>query len=465
MTKQIEILDTRTPASPDDLLMALGVFATGLTPAATPTPVKRQASLCILDTIGCMIAGSQMPETQQIIAAEQAVSPTGSALIVGNTAKLGAVSAARANAYMGDIFELNDLIGGHASIGNVATALSLAQTHRASGSDLILAVVAGIETTTRVYNAFYPHLKSIQDSGMVSVGFPATIGCSAAAARLSGLSPDQTANALAIAGALAGWCPAEVIFGDGGTIKPMLFGASPASAGIQAAEYAKAGLSGPPNILHSSIGYFAAMSGKWSPGALSTDDWALNEPRRKLHACCGYIHSAFDAVASATTELGLDPFQIAEINVSVPQYIIPAISKSAPPATANEARFHIQYMLALAAVGTDMVTPAHSVGFANEFLRPAMKHLAGRIHIAAGPELTHYHECKLRLKMKDGTEHEFSNDAPRGSAQNPLSEDDLVQKFMALAEPVVGNDRAQKIVSITQSLEQTDKLTPLFDAL
>jgi len=465
MNNKIEILGTGAPAGPDQLLKSLGAFTHGLTSAATPDEIKRQASLCILDTIGCMIAGSQMPETQQVIAAEQAVGSKGSALIVGNTARLGVVSAARANAYMGDIFELNDLIGGHASIGNVATALSLAQTNHASGSDLILAVIAGIETTARVYNAFYPHLKSIEDSGMVSVGFPATIGCAAAAARLSGLTPDQTANALAVAGAIAGWCPAEVIFGDGGTIKPMLFGASPASAGIQAVEYAKAGLSGPPNILDSSIGYFAAMSGKWSPGALSTDDWALNEPRRKLHACCGYIHSAFDAVANAMTELKLDPLRIAEINVSVPQYIIPAISKSAPPATANEARFHIQYMLALAAAGTDMVMPAHSIGFASEFLRPEMKHLAERVHIVAGPELTHYHECRLRLKMEDGTEHEFSNDAPRGSPQNLLSEDNLVQKFMALAEPVIGNDRAQKIVAITRSFEQIDDLSPLFEAL
>ncbi|MBV1867906.1 MAG: MmgE/PrpD family protein [Marinosulfonomonas sp.] len=465
MNQNTENCDSGLPLPQDGSMQVLSTFINMLSLDEIPGKVKRQAAFCILDTIGCMIAGSQVPETQQVIAAERAVGASGQASIIGNTAKLGVVSAARVNAYMGDIFELNDLIGGHASIGNVATALSLAQMNRATGREFILAVVAGIETTARVYNAFYPYLKSIQDSGMVSVGFPATIGCSAVAARLSGLSADQIANALAVAGAIAGWCPAEVIFGNGGTIKPLMFGASPASAGIQAVEYAKAGLTGPPDILDSSVGYFAAMSGKWDADALNTREWALNEPRRKLHACCGYIHSAFDAVSTAVSRLALDPLLIAQIKVSVPEYIIPAIHKPTPPTTANEARFHIGYMLAIAASGADFVTPAHSVEFAAELLRPQIIHMADRVQISADPELTHYHECKLIIRLMDGTEHAFTNDAPRGSAQNPLSNDALVQKFMALSEPVIGNDRAQQIVDLILSLEYLDDLSPIFDLL
>jgi 2-methylcitrate dehydratase PrpD len=448
----------------NNAITTLAKFASNLTDHAIPEAVKTQAGLCLLDTIGCMIAGSKTKDAACILQAEQAMDAMQNTAIAGSSARLGPMAAARVNAYMGDIFELNDLIGGHASIGNVAAALAAAQTNRASGSELMLALIAGIEITARIYHAFYSHQKDLTNCGMVSVGLASSVGSAAVAARLFGLPQDSLHNALSIAAAQAGWCPAEVIFGDGGTIKPMLFGAGPASTGLQAAHYARAGLSGPPQILDSPKGYFATMATEWDVAALTPDTWALQSPRRKLHACCGYIHSAADALAEVVKNHRITPKDIAHIKVTVPPYILPAIRKDAPPSSANEARFHIQYMLAVIAQGTDTIGPADSADYAKNLDRPELARLMSAITVTGDPDLTHYHQSRLMIVLVDGTSYEVANSSPRGTAQNPLSDAQVIDKFRNLAEPIIGKVRSDTLIGVATALEKTHDLDGFFAA-
>src|SRR5690606_5973626 len=159
------------------------------------------------------------------------------ASILGTAHRRALREAIRLNGYLGDVLELNDLIGGHASIGNVCAALALGESLGSSGSRVLVAVVRVIDVTTRFYDADSPTLRRYAEMALVPVGIPSAIGAAAAAAHILGLSREQTLHAMAIGGSLAGWCPAEVIFGNGGTVKPMLFGAQPAEAGVAAAQY------------------------------------------------------------------------------------------------------------------------------------------------------------------------------------------------------------------------------------
>lgn len=188
----------------------------------------------------------------------------------------------------------------------------------------------GIETTCRVYDSVYPSLRRYTEMGMVPVGFPSTIGAAVSAAHLLDLDEEQTVNALAIAGGLAGWCPAEVIFGSGGSFKPMLFGAQPADIGVKAAYYAQAGMTGPINLLDSKVGYFASASTQGSFNASSWEErWALTQPRRKLHACCGYLHAPVDALSELRQQLGSDALQAGQIELRVAPYVADVVSKGA----------------------------------------------------------------------------------------------------------------------------------------
>src|SRR5690606_20747585 len=194
----------------------LALQAGGMSASTVPETVKRQARLCILDTVGCTLAGTRTEEAQMILTCEPGAGNE-AASILGTAHRRALREAIRINGYLGDVLELNDLIGGHASIGNVCAALALGESQGSSGSRVLEAVVRGIEVTTRVYDAVYPTLRRYTEMALVPVGIPSAIGAAAAAAHILGLSREQTLHAMAIGGSLAGWCPAEVIFGNGGT--------------------------------------------------------------------------------------------------------------------------------------------------------------------------------------------------------------------------------------------------------
>ena len=442
----------------------LANFAFDLVPGQIPDVVQKQARLCVLDTLGCMIAGSRTKEASALLEVEHAAHHKGDSTVAGSSRRLPSDAAARVNAYMGDIFELNDLISGHASIGVVSAALAEAERLGRTVEDLILAVVAGIEVTARVYNAFYPHLKPLSQSGIVSVGMPSTIGSAAAVSRLLGLTRKQTTEALAVAAALANWCPAEVLFGSGGSVKPMMFGAMPASAGINGAKLAQAGMSGPWAILDSPIGYFSGAATQWDETAITSAEWALKHPRRKLHACCGYIHSAFEAIVEARQQNSLEIDDVERVVVTLPAYIVPAVSKKGEPASENEARFHLQYILALAIDGLNVVRPGHSAQYFKHLARPAISSVIPKISVQSSLDLTHYHQAQIEIYLADGRVVNRTNNRPKGSPSNPLTDDEVEEKYLSLASPVLGSGGAVRLRDAILDLDQKSGLGQLVGA-
>lgn len=443
------------PQPEHNALATLARQAGTMTAASIPAAVKRQACLCILDTIGCMLAGAHTEEAALMLACEQVLAGAeggrAQATVAGHPGRLTLLAALRTNSYLGDVLELNDLIGGHASIGNVSAALAVAEAEGASGEQLLEAVVRGIEVTTLVYNAVYPTLKRYTESALVPVGIPSSIGVSAAAAHLLCLNEAQTLHALAIAGGLAGWCPAEVIFGQGGSMKPLLFGSQPGATGVTAALYARQGMTGPHALLDSPLGYFStsALGARFQ----GHGTWALSQPRRKLHACCGYLHSAVDAVGRLRSRLGAAALAQGHIEVSVAPYVADVVSKPRQPLSPNDARFHLQYCLALVVCGADVILPGHSIDLAAHLVHPEVQAAMQRIRVVQDTAITHYHHCEVVHENASGVRTALSVTAPRGSPQEPLDDDEVVDKFMSLAVPVIGEPAARMFVSQTLALE------------
>jgi 2-methylcitrate dehydratase PrpD len=432
------------------VLQQLAQHAQRLTREHIPPEVLQQARLCVLDTLGCMLAGTRTAEAELILRCEPGEGTAQGLSVYGTGQRRPWAAALRINAYLGDVLELNDLIGGHASIGNVTAALGAAEANQATLGELLEAVVRGIEITTRLYDAVYPSLKRFTEVGLVPVGLPSAVGAAAAVAHLQGLDEVRSAHAMAIGAAQAGWCPAEVIFGDGGSMKPLLFGAQPAVAGFSAARYAAQGMTGPLRVLDSPLGYFNTVSraprahtGPW------TDDWALLRPRRKLHACCGYLHSAVDAVAQLLQQLpgqGPPPAGL-RVELSIPPYTCDAVVKDRDPLSPNDARFHLQFNVALALCGADVIAPEHSIELQRHLARPEVRQAMAAVRVRAEPGLSHYEQCRLLALGPDGsTLARIEVDQPRGSPTRPLSPQDVVAKFQRLAEPVLGAQRTSRAI-------------------
>lgn len=195
------------------------------------------------------------------------------------------------------------------------------------------------------------------------------------------------------------------------------------------------------------MGYLRTVSRTYDTAAITRrDHWYLEGARRKLHACCGYIHSAMDSLIAIRKE-GLEPHAVHRVRVALPDYIVPAVSKRGPPSTANEARFHLQYMLALAITSENVILPVHSDEFERFAEDPDVRRLMPAIEVVAEPDFYHYHASRVELfDGKGDLLVKRENRAPKGSAQNPLTEAEIWDKLRTHASKLVQGDDLERYI-------------------
>lgn len=451
----------------EPLFHALSRFAREVATGDIPDEIWLEAKYCLLDTLGCMIAGAPLPEGLMFAKAEARFSPGDEARVIGRAMRLSAAGAARVNGYNGDILELNDLIGGHASIGAVSAALALAESERLGGRAFLRALIAGIETTARVnlaYRESHGGLdnKPFTEVGISSEGIPSTIGVSALTSVALELDEGETFNALGIAGTLAGWCPVEVLFGEGGTVKPMMFGAWPATVGMMAGRYASAGMTGPTRLLESSVGLYATLAKGFDPDILRGSlGWQLAKPRRKWHACCGFIHAGMDGVVQLRRQFGPEIFDGATIEVGVVPPVVEVLSNPAPPASETEARFSGGFCLGLAVAGVDRIDVHHAAGFATYLTDPLVSRTLPTVRYVPNDALPHFSHSQIRVVGPEGVRAETLIAGYKGSASQPLTHAEVEQKFLSLAGNLLRHPDVY--MSKVLSLQSFDDLGFLFE--
>lgn len=451
---------TAQHSEPPTLIEHLATFAHAVSPENTSDPATRQAVLCLLDTIGCVIAGARTDEARKLYRAETETH--------GEFTHWPLEVRARLYGFLGDTLELNDLIGGHSSIGVVTASLIGATEYPITGSALVASVLAGTEVTARLYDSAIGHFKPYSQSGSVMVGYFNALGAAAALALMQGLDERATAQAMAIAAALTGWCPAEVIFGQGGTIKPLLFGAIPAESAVRATTYARHGLTGPIGLIESPIGMMASLATTFDTArVVDGRGWLITSPQRKLHASCGYTHSSIDA-AHALSLTADEIRAIESIDVAVPEFFREVVGKTGAPRSANDARFHLGYVVALALQGNYPILPEHTLEFAGELDRGRTRDLSERVRIipddAVGAGASKpYNVSRVTVRFADGTERSATCLSPRGAADNPMSDDEVIQKFLRLVAPALGDDGARSLADSVLQVAEASSVAEVAD--
>jgi|GEM_PF-532375 len=453
------------------LIQSLAGFANDLSLDKVPERVRQEAKLCILDTLGCILAGADMPEAQSFLKAERQLSGQNSLdLLIPSSP----VAKARIFGYWGDVFELNDLVGGHGSIGNVTAAILGARVKNATGADLLRAVITGLEITCRLQRCISAQKKPFEELANVSICMVSAFGAAGALSQLYRLPEQKTANALAVSGAIANWGPAEVIFGDGGTIKPIQFGGCPAESALRAVEYAENDITGPLRLLESKLGLLTTFTKGFDSGIIrDRDTWYLLKPQRKLHACCGFTHSSIDAVVAMRNQ-GVDFTKAEHLELALPEFVISGVYKPKPPTTSNEARFHISYCVALAANGADAILPDHSVNFETFINQPEIKQMIDKISIRPLEESEIlpvkvfndvYNQSVITVRDINGEVTKGSCTAPRGSAANPLSDDQVLEKFRLLTQNRFGLSLIDECIEKVMAIEMKKECGWIYDLL
>ena len=209
----------------------------------------------IKDQFAIQVGASQLPWSQKTRAFRNP--RPGKATIVGEAGTAAAVDAAYLNATYGHGFEYDDFFdNAHPGCAVVPAAFAIAEELDATLEDTIVALVAGYETYVRIGRLGSPAVLNV---GWQPHAIFGGFGAAAIAAKLYGLDEEQTFHALSIALSHASG-PTEYA-STGGSIKRVHAGICVRN-GIELAELARAGITGPQRFLTGNRGLYRIFTHK-----------------------------------------------------------------------------------------------------------------------------------------------------------------------------------------------------------
>ncbi|MFQ5791699.1 MAG: MmgE/PrpD family protein, partial [Acidobacteriota bacterium] len=210
-------------------------------------PVQSRTPLLLLDAVGCAAAGVRLNPYPDFVGAILRAEGPRQASLWFQAEMTPAPHAALVNASLAHHVEMDDgnpRASLHGGVSVVPAAVAVAETTGASGRELLISIVAGYDAAVACGRKL---LRGIEDHRLHPPSMVGCFGAAAAASRLWGLSAQEIANALALAGTFLPMGPFEA-FTKGAPVKD-LYGGWPAMLGVHAALLAREGLAGPHQVL------------------------------------------------------------------------------------------------------------------------------------------------------------------------------------------------------------------------
>jgi 2-methylcitrate dehydratase PrpD len=443
----------------------LAQFASDLSFEAVPKKTIDFSKMIVLDAVGALLAASQpkYPAGEILAAFAKTVGGAEEASVIGKGFKSSCVHAALVNGTMGyacDIEPHHVEAITHTPAIMIPASLAVGEREGATGAEFLLAVILGIDIACRVSLAL--DARKLYARGFHPTAIAGSFGAAVTAGRLFGLRPERLQIALGLAGnqtsGLLSWKQ------DGTeTSRPFNPGIA-ARNGVTAALLASMGFGGPPEIFEGHYHIFDA----YSDGVLNLEPltselgkrFAITEHAFKLYACCSFLHPGLDAFLRILTDEQLAMSDIAAVTLRFPSagaYLIDGLDLRSHSA---------QYVFAIAAsrrgvMFDDILNDRRSEAGISRFIE--------RVQVVSDPELDRdFPDCYtsiVEVDTKDGRR--FSNRVvyAKGTPENPLTWDDVVEKFLLLTAPFVADSAARKIIDLIREIESLSNVRKLADRL
>jgi 2-methylcitrate dehydratase PrpD len=326
-------------------------------------------------------------------------------------------------------------------------------------------MVAGYETMIRVSLATGPNASRLR--GWHLTGTTGTFGAAAAAGNLLRLGDDDMASALGMAGTQSAGLWA--FLADGAMSKRFHPGRA-AQSGVMAACLARKGFRGPTQILEAEDGGFCRATSDQVDLSLITKDlgtrFVSGETNIKPYACCASSHSAVDAILAIRKQHSFHVSDVEEVLVKTAEGVRVQCGFPYRAQGVVEAQMSLQFIAAV--VLTD------GAAFLDQFseariAEPPIMELAGRVRVVVDPDIDKLYPKRfpnrVEVILKDGRRFEMRIDFPKGSAEQPMSFDEVAAKFRSLASFAVTRDRAERIIDTVGRLEKLPSIRILQDLL
>jgi 2-methylcitrate dehydratase PrpD len=436
-----------------------------------PPAAVNHAKDRLLDTIGCTICGANdtgNPELLDIVR-DWGGKPEARILVHGD--KVPAPMAAMVNCIMARSFDFEPVsplvdgqqIPGHISGTTTMTALTLGDMQNVNGKELLVSLLVGDNTATRVLLA---GKAGGTRRGFDHVGQANSFGATAIVGRLMGLNHSQMRHAFGLL--LDHLGGAQRMISDT-TIGFKLSQGNSARDAVFCVYLARAGWSGVDDALLSRGGYYDMFTDGIKDPELLTKDLGkkyYSDGTFKPYPCCRMNHSAVNCAVDIVNEHEIKGDDIEEVILYMSPGALhdvigqPFRIKNSPHASAG---FSVRYNVANVLVRGSS-RPEH---FTEEAIRDtAISDFLKKVTMA---DLTegNMESGRVKVIMKDSREFDRFTEIAKGDPRNPISREELLAKYWMNIEfsHTISKKNAEKVLKMVEDLENLDSVKKLVDLL
>ena len=447
-------------AAPPPVTDRLAGFVVETDFSTIPEQTRANAKLHILDTLGVALAGLDQPAAHIALKYCQRLGAATEASIWGTARKASVSTAAFANGLLAHALDYDDwdafIHVGHPSSMIVGAALPLAEHLGASGNELLKAYVLGIEVICKIA----AHAPNLQDRGFHSTPVFGSLGATVACASLLNLDSVKLKNALGIAASGAGGIHRQ----QGSMVKPFHAGNS-ARNGAEAALLASDGFTADAAIFEAPRGFCDTFFGPETcdyekMSANIGKPYFLESPGLglKWHPCSAPQFLAADAALHLRREHNIDFADIAKMEVRIPPKRY-ARHYAAEVKTGLRGKFAINYVVAMCFLDGKLEIATFSDEKVN---RPQVQDALGKVQVICDesiPEPGPY--CPVSVELKNGMRYSFTARVAKGDPRNPMTSDEVTEKFRGNVKAVLSEERAGNLIAAVQNLETIDDVQKL----
>jgi 2-methylcitrate dehydratase PrpD len=404
---------------------------------ASPLPdvTTRKCEDLLIDVVGlCVTARNEDYVRSALLGCDD----DGPCTAIGHARTLTAAGAAFVNGTAAHGEDFDDTFEGgpvHAGAVIVPAVLAACERHNPDGRMALIGIAVGTEVLCRL-SLVVP--KAVHKAGFHPTAIFGAMGAAAGVGTALGLDAKQIVDALGIAGSMAGGIIEYLA--EGAWTKRLHAGWA-AQSGIRAALLARSGFLGPRTVFEGTHGLFHgfAHTAQGDYEALLGDfgtRWVTDTLAFKPYPC-GTMAQPYIDCARRLAARGISPEGVSEIVCEVAEGTVhrlwePLASKQRPP-NGYAAKFAVPYLLATGFVHGGVGLGAFTESAIGD---PRVLALAAKVKFVIDPDnpYPNNYTGHIRATMKDGSVIEERQPYLRGGAQEPLSRQDVIDKFVLNAE-------------------------------
>src|SRR3954469_444002 len=441
-----------------------------------PADVMHLGKRSILDGIGLALAGS-VAESGHIV--RKHLKSLGCATargctLIGSNLKMPARFAAFANgvAIHADDYDdtqlavAKDRVYGlltHPTAPALPPVLAIGERDGRSGREVLTAYQVAVEVETKLSEAMNP--RHYQD-GFHSTATVGTIAAGAGVAQLLGFNSEQTRRTLSIAASQA----AGLRENFGTMMKPFHAGRA-CESGVIAAEFAQLGFTATPIILEAARGFYKAAGGGYAADAIEGKlgkPWTFAFPgvSIKPHPSGSLTHPGMGLMLDLIRQHDIRPSRVKKVKVGTNRHMPNALIHRRPT-NELQAKFSMEFCMAILLIEGR----AGLSEFTDEVvLRPDVQAMIEKVDFVVDDEAERagYHKMTtiIDIELNDGRKISGRADFGKGSPSNPMTYDEVADKFRQCAEFArFPRQKAEEVVAMVRDLETLKSIDQLTNQL